>query len=158
MPRRARLAVVGIAWHIIQRGNNRSACFYTEEDYLCYFDQLQQQSEQFGCAMHAYCLIKASEERFKPTHYYPEYSIQYTSADGQVISGWIDLLVETQDGLILIDHKASPPRQIRLGGDCAGAFRAVGGLCGRRKPRSVQTHCRTMDSLRRDWRADSGAD
>ena len=33
MPRRARLAVAGIPWHIIQRGNNRSVCFYTEADY-----------------------------------------------------------------------------------------------------------------------------
>ena len=28
MPRRARLAIPGIPWHIIQRGNNRSVCFY----------------------------------------------------------------------------------------------------------------------------------
>jgi putative transposase len=33
MPRRARLSVPGIPWHIIQRGNNRSICFYAEEDY-----------------------------------------------------------------------------------------------------------------------------
>jgi putative transposase len=33
MPRRARLSLPGIPWHIIQRGNNRSACFYTDEDY-----------------------------------------------------------------------------------------------------------------------------
>jgi hypothetical protein len=31
MPRRARLTLPGIPWHIIQRGNNRTACFYTEE-------------------------------------------------------------------------------------------------------------------------------
>ncbi len=36
MPRRARLALAGVAWHIIQRGNNRSACFYAEEDYRRY--------------------------------------------------------------------------------------------------------------------------
>ena len=33
MPRRARIAVPGIPWHIIQRGNNRSACFFAEADY-----------------------------------------------------------------------------------------------------------------------------
>jgi len=33
MPRRARIVVPGIPWHIIQRGNNRSACFYTDDDY-----------------------------------------------------------------------------------------------------------------------------
>jgi putative transposase len=57
MPRRARLAVAGIPWHIIQRGNNRSACFYRENDYLVYLDQLKQQAEEFGCAIHAYCLM-----------------------------------------------------------------------------------------------------
>ena len=57
MPRRARLAIAGIPWHIIQRGNNRSACFFAEEDYLFYLEQLQQQSDKFGCAIHAYCLM-----------------------------------------------------------------------------------------------------
>lgn len=33
MPRRARLSLPGIPWHIIQRGNNRSVCFFAEEDY-----------------------------------------------------------------------------------------------------------------------------
>jgi REP element-mobilizing transposase RayT len=28
MPRRARLSIPGIPWHIIQRGNNRSVCFF----------------------------------------------------------------------------------------------------------------------------------
>lgn len=57
MPRRARLAIANIPWHIIQRGNNRSACFFTESDRLYYLDQLQQQSEKFGCRIHAYCLM-----------------------------------------------------------------------------------------------------
>jgi putative transposase len=57
MPRRARLSIAGIPWHIIQRGNNRSACFYSEENYLFYLEQLHQQSEKFGCAIHAYCLM-----------------------------------------------------------------------------------------------------
>lgn len=38
MPCRARLAIPGISWHIIQRGNNRSACFYADEDCRRYFD------------------------------------------------------------------------------------------------------------------------
>lgn len=57
MPRRARLAIAGIPWHIIQRGNNRSACFFAEEDYLYYLDQLRQHSAAFGCSVHAYCLM-----------------------------------------------------------------------------------------------------
>jgi len=57
MPRRARVAVAGIPWHIIQRGNNRSACFYTEEDYSYFLDRLEQESVKFGCAIHTYCLM-----------------------------------------------------------------------------------------------------
>ena len=57
MPRRARLAVAGVPWHIIQRGNNRSACFYHREDYLFYLEQLKLQSEKYGCEIHAYCLM-----------------------------------------------------------------------------------------------------
>ena len=57
MPRRARLAIAGITWHIIQRGNNRSACFYREEDYLFYLIQLDTQARKFGCLVHAYCLM-----------------------------------------------------------------------------------------------------
>ena len=38
MPRRARLLLPGVPLHLIQRGNNRSACFYAEEDYLFYLD------------------------------------------------------------------------------------------------------------------------
>ncbi len=57
MPRRARIAVPGIPWHIIQRGNNRSACFYAYEDYRRYLDTLQEQAEKHGCAIHAYVLM-----------------------------------------------------------------------------------------------------
>jgi len=38
MPQRARLSVAGVPWHIIQRGNNRSACFFSDEDYQYYLD------------------------------------------------------------------------------------------------------------------------
>ncbi len=57
MPRRARLAIAGIPWHIIQRGNNRCACFFHEEDYRFYLDQLGTQARKFGCLIHAYCLM-----------------------------------------------------------------------------------------------------
>ena len=57
MPRRARLAIPGIPWHIIQRGNNRSACFYAEEDYRRYLDTLREQAQKHGCLIHAYVLM-----------------------------------------------------------------------------------------------------
>ena len=57
MPRRARIVVPGIPWHIIQRGNNRSACFYTDDDYHKYLDTLKEQADKFDCLVHAYCLM-----------------------------------------------------------------------------------------------------
>ena len=57
MPRRARLVVPGIPWHIIQRGNNHTACFYADKDYCRYLETLQEQAEKQGCLIHAYCLM-----------------------------------------------------------------------------------------------------
>lgn len=57
MPRRPRLAIGGIPWHIIQRGNNRMACFYSDDDYRIYLQTLQQQAKKYHCAIHAYVLM-----------------------------------------------------------------------------------------------------
>ncbi len=57
MPRRARIAVPGIPWHIIQRGNNRSACFYTRQDYRRYLRTLSDMASRYDCEIHAYVLM-----------------------------------------------------------------------------------------------------
>lgn len=57
MPRRARLSLPGIPWHLIQRGNNRAVCFFAEDDYRLYLHHLQELATRFGCAMHAYVLM-----------------------------------------------------------------------------------------------------
>lgn len=57
MPRRARLLVPGVPVHLIQRGNNRSACFYADEDYRFYLDRLAEQATKHACAIHAWCLM-----------------------------------------------------------------------------------------------------
>ena len=51
------IVVPGIPWHIIQRGNNRSACFYTDDDCHKYLDTLKDQAEKYECEIHAYCLM-----------------------------------------------------------------------------------------------------
>jgi putative transposase len=43
--------------HIIQRGNNRHACFYADEDYRRYLDWLHQYADKTGCRVHAYVLM-----------------------------------------------------------------------------------------------------
>lgn len=57
MPRRARLSIPGVPWHIIQRGNNRSVCFYAEDDFQFYLHYLDEFAIKFGCAIHAYVLM-----------------------------------------------------------------------------------------------------
>jgi putative transposase len=57
MPRRPRIIIPGIPLHIIQRGNNRQACFFADEDYGFYLDWLQEYSRGTGCAIHAYVLM-----------------------------------------------------------------------------------------------------
>ena len=55
MPRRARISLPGVSVHLIQRGNNRSACFYADEDYLFYLDVLMKnirgQTTNISCSL-----------------------------------------------------------------------------------------------------------
>jgi putative transposase len=46
MPRRPRLILPDVPVHVIQRGNNRQACFYAEEDYLFYLEHLEKQADK----------------------------------------------------------------------------------------------------------------
>jgi putative transposase len=57
MPRSLRLILPGVAVHIIQRGNNRAACFRSDSDYLVYLAHLRHLSDKYDCAVHAYCLM-----------------------------------------------------------------------------------------------------
>ena len=57
MPRRARLTLPNIPLHLIQRGNNRQACFFADEDYRFYLDWLAEHAGKTGCQIHAYVLM-----------------------------------------------------------------------------------------------------
>jgi putative transposase len=43
--------------HIIQRGNNRQACFYEEQDYKIYLEWLGNYAHETSCSIHAYVLM-----------------------------------------------------------------------------------------------------
>jgi putative transposase len=43
--------------HIIQRGNNRSACFFADEDFQLYLAWLQALAKKVRCQVHAYVLM-----------------------------------------------------------------------------------------------------
>lgn len=57
MPRKPRFNLVGIPQHVIQRGNNREPCFYAEQDYLRYLDDLTEAAKKNDCRVHAYVLM-----------------------------------------------------------------------------------------------------
>ncbi len=57
MPRHARTIIPEVATHIVQRGNNRGACFFSDADRLIYLAQLGDLSRHHGCDVHAYCLM-----------------------------------------------------------------------------------------------------
>jgi putative transposase len=57
LPRRSRIIVPDIPLHIIQRGNNRQACFFADEDYLSYLEWLQEYAQSSGCFIHCYVLM-----------------------------------------------------------------------------------------------------
>ena len=53
-------------------------------------------------------LLAAVNARFRPTALYPEHPVRFRNRHGQIVDGWIDLLLATEDGYVVIDHKASP--------------------------------------------------
>ena len=57
MPRRPRLMLPDTPLHVIQRGNNRQACFFADEDYHFYLDWLGEYAGKSGCRIHAYVLM-----------------------------------------------------------------------------------------------------
>lgn len=57
MPRRARLALDGVSTHLVQRGIDRGACFFRDEDRLHYLALLAELAPALGCAVHAYVLM-----------------------------------------------------------------------------------------------------
>ena len=57
MPRRPRIKLAGMPQHLVQRGVNRSPCFFAEEDYHCYLHWLKEAAAKWRCAIHAYVLM-----------------------------------------------------------------------------------------------------
>lgn len=57
MPRRPRVILPNVPQHIIQRGNNRQACFYADADYLFYLQWLKEYAGKYECNIHAYVLM-----------------------------------------------------------------------------------------------------
>ena len=84
-------------------------------------------------------LLDAVNDRFTPLRLLVEHPVTLVRDNGQVLRGWIDLLLETEQGWIVIDHKSSPrPRSEWTGEACeysgqlaayASAIRGAGLEC-----------------------------
>jgi putative transposase len=57
MARKPRFGLIGIPQHVVQRGNNREACFFAEDDYRVYLDSLTESAHGSECEIHAYVLM-----------------------------------------------------------------------------------------------------
>lgn len=57
MARLPRLNLPGIPQHVVQRGNNRQACFFEDEDYTVYLDKMKLYSRKYNVAVHSYVLM-----------------------------------------------------------------------------------------------------
>lgn len=57
MARLPRIGAPGIPQHIIQRGNNRQACFGSDRDFAAYAHWLEECARQSGVAIHAWVFM-----------------------------------------------------------------------------------------------------
>ena len=62
-------------------------------------------ADAVGCARRLRAILDA---RFTPRRMLVEHPVEMIQDNGQVLRGWIDLLLETDAGWIVIDHKSSP--------------------------------------------------
>lgn len=49
MPRQPRPDFPGVPQHVVQRGNDRQACFFEDVDYRTYLVGLREASLRYGC-------------------------------------------------------------------------------------------------------------
>ncbi|NOQ88295.1 MAG: transposase [Gammaproteobacteria bacterium] len=57
MPRKPRMYLPDVPCHIIQRGNNRDATFFAEQDYQFYLECLYDAAKKYHVKIHAYVLM-----------------------------------------------------------------------------------------------------
>lgn len=57
MARKPRFQLAGIPQHIVQRGNNREPCFFSDDDYYRYLNDLNEAANKNNVAIHAYVLM-----------------------------------------------------------------------------------------------------
>jgi len=57
MPRKPRVYMAGVPCHVIQRGNNRQVCFFSDQDYHFYLECLKDACKRYKVNLHVYVLM-----------------------------------------------------------------------------------------------------
>jgi len=57
MARLPRLSMAGVPQHVVQRGNNKQACFFSDDDYAVYLDKLKEYSRKHAVDVHSFILM-----------------------------------------------------------------------------------------------------
>jgi len=119
MARLPRLNMPGVPQHIIQRGNNRHACFFTQQDYVVYLDKLKEYGEKYNVYIHSYILMTnhvhlliTPEEADGASHllqsigrYYVRYINQTYNRSGTLWEGrFKSTLVDSEKYLLLVSR------------------------------------------------------
>jgi|GEM_PF-865013 len=69
MARLPRLNMAGIPQHVVQRGNNKQACFFDVQDYTVYLDKLRHYSNEYRVDVHAYIFDQWGQSKLKQQTY-----------------------------------------------------------------------------------------
>ena len=129
MPRRPRIIIPGTPVHVIQRGNNRQACFYAEDDCLFNLDWLKEYAGTAGCTLHAYVLMTnhvhlllTFEEQGGLTmlmkrlgQRYVQYVNRTYSRSGTLWEGRFRSCMAQQENYLLVCHKYIELNPVRAG-------------------------------------------
>ena len=73
--------------------------------------------DAIGCARRLMAIVNA---RLDPRRMLVEHPVELVEDNGQVLHGWIDLLLETEAGWVVIDHKSSPRPRAEWADDALG--------------------------------------
>lgn len=57
MSRKPHFVLPGVPQHVIQRGNNREPCFYSNDDYVRYLEDLHDAAVKNNAVIQAYVLM-----------------------------------------------------------------------------------------------------
>jgi len=81
------MTLPGVPSHIVQRGNDRHACFFEEDNYLFYLHCLEEASKRYRVAVHANVLMTNHVHLFKEAPLKRPSDI-LCSNEGSQFTGW----------------------------------------------------------------------